>query len=73
VAQDFNGFLDIERLVFSGLGSFGFIRDLDSFGLSDIASFLTMQILKGFWSLHNLFDKWIVFLDFWKFQARTGG
>ena len=29
-----------------------------------------MQRLKGFKSLHNLFDKGVVFFDFWKFLSR---
>jgi len=48
----------------------GFSTDLDSFGFSDIVSPLTVQILNGFQSIHNLIDKWPGFFDFWNFKRQ---
>jgi len=63
--QDFDRFYRLLDLVFRILSVFS---DLDLFGFSDIVSSLTVQILKGFHRVHNLFDKWIALFDFWNFM-----
>ncbi len=55
-------------LFFLRFGFFWFFCDLDLLVFRISCHRLTVQILKGFESLHNLFDKGVGFFDFWKFS-----
>ena len=56
-------------LFFLRFGFFRFFCDLDLLVFRISCRCLTVQILKGFESPHNLFDKGVVFFDFWKFLS----